>query len=225
VNVYTSNLNDAINKIDLLGKTSGDLAAKLLGMRVPKAHGLTAGGVLALKIPFSEIRGIISGASSAAIFFPDTCEVAAFSVTAGTADAYRRDYWDNENEFNSEEEKHGEWHEGGALVSMGASGELAYWIGPGKASAASFEGEFHTVQAAFSVPFTPIGMGASVYWGDYSEKFGGIWFFGGTVGFGPGEGVAFIDWDYQIMAGPINLEKKYGFKGKCVCYALTAAMP
>ena len=60
-------------------------------------------------------------------------------------------------------------------------------------------------------------IGTSVYVGNVDAT-GGRWI-GGTLGVGPGVGLAVIDWNYQPMVGPVKV------KPKCLCYAAILAMP
>ncbi len=208
-NLYCFVFNDPADKLDHLGKNAGDLLLKIRGKQIPRVFGISAGGIAIAKAPW--LPNIFIGLTSGVYFFPDSCEVAAFSIRAGLGNMLADWRLPTEEEF-------GRWYEAGLLVSIGAGFETAGYLGnsaPGSANASSFVGLFHTLQVGFTATGVPIG--ASVYFGD-KDSTGGRWI-GGTLGVGPGTGVAVIDWNYQIMVGPVTV------KPKCLCYAAILSMP
>jgi RHS repeat-associated protein len=78
-------LNNPTNLIDNYGNTAFDLAAKLDRKQIPKVAGISAGGLGVVKIPMRVLLkfGIVAGLQAGVYFFPDSCEIAAFSIKAG----------------------------------------------------------------------------------------------------------------------------------------------
>jgi RHS repeat-associated protein len=188
--------NDGLGKIDALGDTAADVLTKYRGGQIPKAVGINGSGMLASKIP--GLSGWLGGYGFVGMFFPDSCEVAAYQVTAWSGWLGNRKKWN-----------------GGVMASVGVSGELACYTSdptPRHADAASYAGPFYTGQIS-----TPaIGVGAFFSLAQ-DNKYGGIWS-GIDVGVGFGGGAAINEWDYTLMKPPLKVPK-------CLCYAEILAMP
>jgi hypothetical protein len=153
--------------------TVGDLLLKLAGKQVPKAVGVNASGLLAAKMP--GLYGIVAGGGGVVMFFPDSCEVAAFLVTA----------YDSTSDWK-----------GGINGSVGAGAESASYLfdpTPGDANASSYSGAFFTVAGG---PLGPLS--GSLFAGVPDPVTGGQWF-GAGVSFGPGGGAAYVVWDYKLL--------------------------
>jgi hypothetical protein len=184
-----------MGKVDLLGESIADLMTKLRGGQIPKAVGVQAGGLLAVRIPFVA-KTIGYGGATGVYFFPDSCEVGAFTIHAGFGITNIV------------------WYEMGAIGTIGAALEGAVYINnptPGAANVASFNGIFHTAEVS-----TPAWSGGA-YIGD-PDSAGGRWI-GGQVsppGTGVGLGGMLIAWKYQSF-GSVKVPK-------CLCYAAIAAM-
>ena len=219
-NLYEFVNNDPLEKSDPLGRNIADLANKLRGKQVPKAVGVSLGGTFVLKLPWvsgpfddNPLFSLVVGLNAGVYFFPDSCELAAYSIRAGLGN--------NLQDWQSLTSKNdlGQDYELGLYGSLGAAVESAGFIGsstPGVANADSFLGLFHT----FMINGPDIG--ATVYIGDTDPKSGGRWV-GGTVGIGPGfPGVAIVDWNYQYLTKrPLSVVTL----PKCLCYALIAQVP
>jgi hypothetical protein len=198
-----------------------DLALKRAGGRIPKAFGFAVSAIAQLKVPgipafaLDKLEawltqaigasGAEAGAGIAIMFFPDTCELGAFSVEAGYFDE------SSPNGFT------GYTEEGGVQAGGFAGFEFAVLLGPGPASASSFKGIFWTAQASVA------NVGASGYFGETGPE--GTWY-GGTLGFAPSPGqhvptAGTVAWDYDLLT-------VFSFNGwftKCVCYELIRVMP
>jgi hypothetical protein len=171
LNPYGFLQNDSMGKIDYLGETAYDLWLKMHNQQVPKAVGLTAGGAFVSKIP--GLRGIIVGLNTSIMFFPDTCEVSAYSVTALSLTNNMQ---------------------GGIFASIGTGGERAHYFNnptPGQASAASYGGPFSTILAGY-------GITGSAFWGK-PDQHNGVWVGGSLTAGPPGAGLAGIVYDYEFM--------------------------
>ena len=197
--------------LDSTGRSRNDLIAKLMGLPVRKAVGLNASQLTQLKAFLGP--GLAEGAGVSLVFFPDTCEVALFSLTAGMIDTVT----------GGPESALGEPYEGGQQVSATGGVELAWMTGPPgvQASAESFAGVFHTGSVSFKAEGVP--MGASLYVGD-EDKEGRRWY-GGTLGVGPGKGAGIVNWDYHLSDKRWDLDDDYGAAGLCLCYYLISQMP
>jgi RHS repeat-associated protein len=188
--------NDPIGKVDLLGETIADLATKIRGGQIPKEIGVQAGGLLAVRIPFVA-RTIGLGSAVGVYFFPDSCEVGAYSLRAGLGS-----------------ETGIQWYELGVIGTLGGSFEAATYINnpsPGAANADSFVGVFHTAEVS-----TP-AWSAGAYVGD-PDSAGGRWI-GAQIGIGPGLGGMLIAWNYQFIFGQSKVTIP-----RCLCYAAITAM-
>lgn len=182
--------------------------------QIPAAIGLNAGLFFGLYLE----RGIIFGANSAAILFPDTCEIGFYAVTAGLGDAAK------EGRRMIREDKGKDFERLGLAASLGGGAEVAIWVGnnnPRTASAKSFEGTFHTASFGF-----PAGAGASGYIGDRSETTGGNWI-GGTLTGAVGGGSAMVDWKYTFITGDYSssvVQLENYETGKCLCHIVRNAL-
>lgn len=111
--------------------------------------------------------------------------------------------------------------EGGLYNGIGVNIEYARYVGgsqiAGEANARSFKGIFHTIELAL------YDQSASVYVG--AEKWtNGNWIGGTYSPLGYGNGVASVDWDYQL--GKIfDLDKDGSSIGTCICRELIRLMP
>jgi RHS repeat-associated protein len=177
LNLYTFNWNDSVGKVDTYGDTFFDLYRKLRGLQVPKAISVQAGGFFAAKIP--GLSGILGGANTTVMFFPDSCEVGAYSVTAGALTGWQ----------------------GGVAISLGGGTEFAVYSRdptPGHANAASYAGPFYTLQMGSAV----LGLADFI---SFPNNYGGYWF-GFDISVGAGGGVAINEWDYSLV-GSVTLPK------------------
>jgi hypothetical protein len=73
----------------------------------------------------------------------------------------------------------------------------------------------HTVEVAHPL------ISGSVY---YCDEVNGGWWAGGTIGLGAGAGVATVDWYYELIGDPIELDE-LGTIGRCFCRQLIKGMP
>jgi len=216
-NLYGFVNDEPVTKLDALGRNITDLFLKLHGRQIPKAIGVNAGGLLAIKLPWltgsiagTWLHSFLLGVGAGIYFFPDSCEVGVYSIRAGLGNNLVD--WRPISDFDF-----GQNYEMGLIASIGASVETAVYYGnstPGFANADSFVGLFHTIYidtGAFSL---------GVYIGKPDASTGGNWV-GGTFGVGAGLGFAVVDWNYQYMVKPST---KF-ILPQCACYAAIAAMP
>jgi len=199
---------------DPTGQTPYDLMAKLWGDCIPKAIGVTASGeIMGRLLPY--LPGLVAGAGTVVIFFPDTCEVGVFTIYVGLANAVGQ--WRLPTRKDLEEgfgviASIGAGVEGAVLVKRGPGG-LPIPCTAGEASCASFAGIFHTL----TVDWIGVPVAGSVYVGDPGKVAGGtiIWV-GGTITGGAGGGAAYTPWNYVVQTC-ITLPA-------CICYPLIAAL-
>jgi hypothetical protein len=135
-------LNRPIDQIDFNGKTYLDYEKKINNEQISKTIGMAAGGLAGWKPQPWE--GTIAGAQTGVYFFPDSCQIAFFSITTSIVTTEARP--------PTKEERNGKWYEFSLIASIGMAGELAYYMGSdneaGNANAESFEGPFHTGHSA-----------------------------------------------------------------------------
>jgi len=178
--------------------------AKLNGDSVLKAEGVSTGGTLQVMIAG---WGLNLGAETGIYFFPDTCEIAVYSIKAGVVKKLDPNGGPATIAF-----------ENGVNIGLSAQFEAAELVGKGPASADSFAGNFYTVQGGFKI------VGGSIYKGDSGP--GGTWY-GGTGGVGVGPvpiQVGTIVWNYQLIKS-IKLDKDPGLIGTVGwCYCLELAL-
>jgi RHS repeat-associated protein len=206
LNLYCYLSSEPLYATDPTGNNAWDLGKKLLGLSVPKAIGVTAGGILQFNPPVL-IKIPAVGAEAGLLFFADTCEIGLFSLQAGIVQALDPNGGPPVIDF-----------EAGLLASLGVAVEVAELIGPGPASAGSFAGRFYTFH---------FGMGpasTAAYVGEESAE--GKWI-GGAGGLGgsppvPPIQIGFVVWNYQLIQS-INLSDYVG--GYCLCLALIKQMP
>jgi RHS repeat-associated protein len=215
LNFYRYSFNGPSLRVDPLGLTPADLVFKMLGHSIPKAQGITAGaaaggwslnfGELKSKYPLLQaLASYALGAGTAIMFFPDSCEIGAYSLKAGAAQYIPPSSPNPPGTFVGVYAGYGAGAEY-ALVMPGGSSFTA-----GNANAVSFEGTFHTVQGGW--PGFPVS--GSVFAGNPDKTLGGGRWVGGTATLGGGGGVAYIDWEYGLVTS-IGLPK-------CICYPLIA---
>ena len=220
INLYAFGKNNSICNIDFLGNNLYDLWKKKKHEQIPKAYGINAGFLAGLKIKTGEGAGV----SSVMVFFPDSCEIAYYSVAAQEG-----------KKLTGTEKIEGKRYDFyGLNYTIGVSAELAVFVGnpnPGSANADSFAGIFHTIQ--YGGP----GPGVSGYIGEpYDDLYNSRWI-GGTLGLGVGFGLSYVDWDYTLIKA-IKLDAEYwggdkNYKkaipdlaaGICACYAMIGALP
>jgi hypothetical protein len=195
--------------------------------------------------------GLLIGEGLAAMFFPDTCEIGVYRLTAGQGPIniytmmiksnlkYRRDQgkWPV-FDYGFAIEIHRKTlsmamttshYEGGAIAAVGGGVEYAMYVGPGEANADAFAGVFTTLQVSFAIPQLPVGLGASIYVseelleGAFAGKLGSGWI-GGTLSLGFGAGGGTVRWDYSKLVS-FDLDKSWGTVGKCLCVLLIANKP
>ncbi|WP_269525956.1 RHS repeat-associated core domain-containing protein [Coraliomargarita parva] len=203
LNLYGMVGNDPVNQWDLLGKK--DMP------HFKEAMGIALNASVISK--FTEY-GLVIGAGASVIFFPATCEVSAYLVTAGllTETGWRNLMSSDFNDSSSYEEFLA--YEHGGYFGAGIGVEAATYVGPGIADAKSFNGVFHTAQGALDA------VGISGYVGDV-DGYESFWV-GGTITLGPGMGIAKVDWLYNngnIVLDLDNLSYDLG-AGRCLCAAL-----
>ena len=159
-----------------------------------------------LKLWGINLPSLEAGVETGVYFFPDTCEIAVYSIKAGVVKA-----------LDPNGGKPVISWEGGVQAALSAQVELAVLNGPGPASAASFAGNFYTVQGGIG----PVGHRAM-----QARQAQGTWY-GGTVGVGVGPSKLAIQagsvvWNYQLMT-TVNLDDHTG--GHCICMSLLYNMP
>jgi len=214
--------NNAIGKYDVLGLLAELALDVWYGAPIRQSFGFTGGASIVGAIPGlpewvenaivgSNPIGIIAGAQTAVIFFPDACEVGIFQVTAGLGETLALF-----EPLSADELGEGEWFEGGLMASLGGGIEYAEYTGGsgagGLADAASFKGVFHTA----SVGVGPAGL--SMYIGeDNPSDPGGSWE-GGTFTLGLGGGANAVSWRYE----PVDT---WEIQSKCFCALLAGLMP
>ena len=143
---------------------------------------------------------------TAVIFFPDSCEIGAFSVQAGIGETIADFEPLTEADLDAGE------YAGGVMFGLTAAIEAAKYSGgsgaPQTANASSFEGIFHTLM-------TPI---AAIYYGDIDTTSDpdGRWE-GGTFLL-PGADVIFVDWKYELPLGAVKIPR-------CLCLLLCYHLP
>ena len=153
---------------------------------------------------------IVVGLQTAVIFFPDTCEIGAFSVQAGLGETIA------DFEPLDEADLVAGDYAGGVMFGVGAGVEAAsYDGGSGEAetaSAKSFAGVFHTLMIPMG------GMTAAIYFGDINrEDPNGRWK-GGSYTFGPGFTSTFVDWKYELPLGAVKVPR-------CLCLLMCLRLP
>jgi len=219
------------NRTDPNGLTVGDVVDKLRGRPVKKAYGFNAGGIAQLKI--WGIPGVQAGANTVVMFFADTCEIAAYSAATGLGKELRDNTLPSlvsgKPKMPDLKNSTGKPEEGGFNLGVALTVEMAAMSGPGPASAASYTGDFHTLQGSGIVPVgdIPVPVAAGVFYGD---KVGGRRWWGGNIGFGAGPSplpaniqAGTVVWNYVLFGAPLDLTRYTG--GKCACNALIANMP
>lgn len=258
IHIYSFVINDPINQIDILGKTSEDFWRKIKGEQIPKAVGISEGGLLVIPegrysklseaIINLKFKGFSAGYETGIYFFPDSCEIAAYSIKAGilkqdsdifdiiesaqgnesllttfeTPRSFEKYLEENKKKLENEKET-------GAIITGGLAIEYAIYYGnprPGAADARSFTGIISSHQLAF------FDKSASVYKSRLREGnfINGNWI-GGTYGIIgiPGFGYAHVYWDLQFITGNyitsvIRFEEAFGSYGTCMCCFLTRLM-
>jgi len=249
VNTYGFVDNNPIQKIDNRGNITlngAKIATKiLLKKATPFAIALNISALAQADLPPDieraiRLAGLTSGAGAVFAFFPDTCELAGFSIFAGAVNGpplvdivhpeRRREKQEGDGAFNDPDYSDLSINSGGNL-GVGLAVEAAYHTGRsilfpkrGEANANSFEGVFRTIQGAGG----PYGVGA--YWGvkdrtrlpqdiDFKDNWFGTTFSPYSGYSLPGAGI--VDWEYRMFGGnSLKLEKEYGKKGTCACMAL-----
>ena len=161
---------------------------------------------------------MLLGLGSAYIFFPDTCEIAMYTVNAGEGKAiaeWREPTYEERNgisryapkkEVAEDETLLTQVPENGVAASLGGSLEMAFYIGnsnQGDANAEHFQGVFHTVEVPTPYTVGIFGAGLSLYEGEKDET-GGKWV-GGTGGLGLGAALGKVNWDYKLASRPYEL--------------------
>jgi RHS repeat-associated protein len=200
LNLYRYCDNRVTSTVDPHGTTFMDYVTKLSGGHIYKAVGGSAGGILQLATWITDDVKVQAGVETGVYFFPDTCEIGIFSIQMGIVKGL--------------DPKGGPskvaW-EGGLQLGLGVAIEVAYFTGPGWASAGSFSGIFYTGQGGGG----PIGV--SGYKGVPDGN--GAYWFGGTIGAGVGIPiqVGTVAWNYQLL-GAVKVPY-------CPCLAMIYAMP
>jgi RHS repeat-associated protein len=208
-------------QLDPNGLTASDWVTKVWGGAVPKAIGVGAGALIQYKI--WALPGLQAGAQTAVIFFPDTCQVAAFSTATGIAKVARDDILPAlvagqapQVTWATAAAAGGEPFEGGKQLGASVAIEAAFMIGPSPASPSSFEGDFYTIQGSIQAGTLPVSVAGSGYAG-VKDSLGRQWY-GGTLGVGtPGVSGGSVVWNYKKMG---EVEVPW-----CLCLALIYAMP
>jgi hypothetical protein len=216
-----------------LPKIMADDVAKgiLFGKATPYAKGLNVNALLAIDLPAyvdAGIAGVVSGVGAMAVFFPDTCEVAAFSLVAGSPTILRKENHGDGYPFDPDAPN--DSINQGLYYGVGVSVEEAIFTSTppirGRASADSFQGVFRTVLGNYGIA------GASLYWGlpkgrktDLADITIDNNWFGTTVGVGAGfpVGLAVIDWEYKMLRS-FDLDADHPIIGRCACAALALAI-
>jgi RHS repeat-associated protein len=85
INLNSFVANSPSNLFDAYGDTPSDLIAKKNGKQIPKVAGISGGALGVVKIPIRALSklGVVAGIQAGIYFFPDNCELAAFSIKAG----------------------------------------------------------------------------------------------------------------------------------------------
>jgi RHS repeat-associated protein len=225
LNLYGFAKNDAIRNVDVLGKNL-TLAVNVTRNRpTPYAYGVNLSVLIeiidlpeSLKRELESIAihwtGFTAGAGAGVYFFPDSCEIGAFSITAGALDLMPSVPEENVA--------------AGLFVGVGGAFEVAVRNPSGSrgtANSGTFAGYFRTFQGG-------VGWGAGIYYGlGPDRRFhpeSPTWY-GGTVSppfvsGGLDGGAAVVDWNYQPIGSAVDL-KRFGPAGKCACVAIAGAMP
>ena len=221
--------NDPIDRTDYLGLSWSHVVTKQRGGQIGQARGLTGGATIiadarplfdllrstsagsALMNRLGQARlsstfGLVAGQNISVMFFPDSCEIAAYSATAGILDG---DFW---RPLAADDFVGHEFH-GGVFAAIGGGSEVAWFrggSGAGDADAISFAGVFTTGEAAASL------LGVSGYRGVHNE--GEPFWYGGTITAGAGIGGGVIDWNYELLGAPVDLNEIA--LGRCLCRLL-----
>ena len=182
------------------------------------AWGLYTNAAATLKlqeVPYwDDLPGINAGAGANIMFFPDTCEIAAFALLTGTLNQ-------DKDEFEIKDIIERGGADRGAQASIALGLEYALYWGEGNAGAESFEGVFKTAQA--SLPsYTSAAAYASSDLVTGDKQWGWL---GVTGGIGAGAGGGVLDWEYYMMHH-WDLERELSkTKGRCLCNSLRASNP
>ncbi len=205
--------NNSISKWDYLGKNPQDLVLKMLGYKLRKAAGVTLPDI-------SIVAGVGVTFGMQAVFFPDTCEIGIYAYAPALVGVSL-----NPDEHKTKTGDMSDWERMGRSlgsfatnlsigydVSIGFSGQLAYYKGKDDANAKSWTKRFDggTIGGG---PMAKAGVG--VYWSD-------DW-----IGFSVSLGISVSpvtvkttpQWYWDLKTFKLTGDKK------CICYALTAAMP
>jgi RHS repeat-associated protein len=156
----------------------------------------------------------VGGIGYSLMFFPATCEVAFYTVQAGLGANLMEWRLPALEDFETAEDF--AFFEAGIYAGFGVGPEAAVFLGSGDANADTFNGIFHTFDAAFEA----FGLGLYVGEPDAGAR---MWV-GGTITVGPpGFGLAKIDWDYQHNGKVWDLDSGEGLGGipkRCLCHEL-----
>jgi hypothetical protein len=204
-NLYQYALSRPTVNVDPSGAKIADAIAKFNGAPLPFAIAINAEGVV-------QFAHFSIGLGSVPVFFPDTCEVAWFSIGVGLGRAIT-----NKRLPTAQDVAPGGAGLG-AMAGLGTSFEAAAMfrvrrgvptIPPARtAGCRKFKGVFHTVQANVGVA------SVSGYIGEIDAQ-GDVWF-GGTIGGGVGIGGGYAPWEY-VRNGCVRIPD-------CVCYSLITAL-
>jgi hypothetical protein len=219
--VYVFARNNSVNNRDFLGLTIQDFWDVIFGNHVPKAFGFTAGGAGVAAFPglpsevaaelgqTGESEGTVVGAQTSVLFFPDTCEFAAFTVLAGAATALGFE------PIGADDFETGPWYAGGLMIGLSGGFEAAMYSGgsgaPGTASPSSFQGVFATVTVN-------IALGLEGYIGEINPADPNGKWEGGAITLGPSLGASLVAWKYELMGTPKKVPK-------CVCAVIALNLP
>jgi RHS repeat-associated protein len=171
--------------------------------------------------------GTSAGAGMAAVFFPDTCEIAQYAMFQGLV--RKLDRFVNDGLITPEADEKKTLHdtsEIGAGVSASLGFQSAFYTGTDDASARSFAGHAHSLGADVPLPKLPVGPGASLDVGEPRKELEGVWL-GYTKKIGVGAGLGLLTWRNR-MTWRIDLDSGHhpilNTLGRCVCEALIEQM-
>ncbi len=216
-NLYGFVTNNPISKWDYLGKNAQDLVLKMLGYKLRKAVGVTLLDISIVVV----VEGITLGIQT--VFFPDSCEIGIYAYGPAIVGESL-----NPTDDDPIKDPENHWERISKIIkytardmsigldlSIGISGQLAFYKGKGDANADSWLKRFD----GFTIGGSAIAKaGGGLYW---SDDWAGV-----SIGVGVSATPVINfkttpQWYWELKF----IDLKQSEATKCLCYALTASMP